>query len=221
VLISTLLLIVAVTLVKYICTIIFKGANAESIALEKSNIWFYILAVCLIPAIFEELFFRGIVFSLYEKKYGTVCAIITSSLLFALYHFSLPDFLTYFTAGIIIGFALHITGSVICAIFMHFVSNTLNIFLNNAIFKFAKDGIGNTLVIILLLALLLLVLSFWLGKLQNIYFQRAALLSNPTDENKSSFGYTSCTYGFRNTIFYTIISPPFILCIVLFIIYIL
>ena len=119
-----------------------------------------IISMIIIPAVCEELFFRGIVFSEY-RGYGTANAIIISALCFAIMHFSLQNFMIYLFAGVLLGFVTAITRSVIPAIALHLMSNTLNIYASDAFLRVTvvKNGayfIGFVLIILTAISFILM-----------------------------------------------------------------
>lgn len=81
-----------------------------------------IISFAVFPAFFEEILFRGIVFN-YYRKYGNKAAILISSLLFALLHLSLPNFLGSFLMGIIFGTVFSYTNRIIYPFITHFTVN--------------------------------------------------------------------------------------------------
>ncbi len=72
----------------------------------------------------EEVFYRGIVQSLLEKRFGFPVAIISSSVVFVLYHFGAQPFTVIgieelFTMGCVMGILYKATGTLIAPIVMH------------------------------------------------------------------------------------------------------
>ncbi len=93
------------------------------------NAWQWILTlvcICILPAIVEEVLFRGLVRQAFGC-YGDVVAILMSSLMFALFHFNLAQSVYPFLYGIILGLVVAKTGNLYYAMVMHFVNNLLTI----------------------------------------------------------------------------------------------
>lgn len=82
-----------------------------------------ILCVAALPAFFEEFILRGFVFSVYEK-HSTRAAVLFTTILFALLHSSVEDFLGILFLGGMLSFVLVRTGSLFAAMLYHFVTNT-------------------------------------------------------------------------------------------------
>ena len=91
------------------------------------NTLYLILAYAVLPAICEEFVFRGMIISEYERRSSTA-AIVLSSLFFALLHFDIARFPTYFFAGILLSLTLYASRSLIAVIVIHFCHNIIGIF---------------------------------------------------------------------------------------------
>ncbi len=79
--------------------------------------------VAVVPAICEEVLYRGYVMSAFQKSWGIWPAIIISGLLFGLYHVQLSNLIPLATLGILFAFITWISRSIIPAIVAHFVNN--------------------------------------------------------------------------------------------------
>ncbi len=84
-----------------------------------------IALVCLLPAIFEEMAFRGILLHAHEEE-GKTYAVWMTAILFAVFHFSLQNFVGPLILGIILGYLVLKTGSLYAAILGHFVHNFIS-----------------------------------------------------------------------------------------------
>ena len=117
-----LLNLLTITLLELLGKIV--PANAFS-QFDSANIWLSVFTVAVIPAIFEELFFRGAVLSSLSSD-KTIMAIFVSSLFFSIVHGSLYYFLSNFFAGIVFTVMIYITGSIFASITAHFFNNILS-----------------------------------------------------------------------------------------------
>ncbi len=86
------------------------------------------LFICLIPAIFEELFFRGILIKGLTKN-PIICSLL-SGLCFALYHFSLAQFLYQFIYGFILCLLAIKSKNILPCMLAHFLNNFIIITCN-------------------------------------------------------------------------------------------
>ena len=108
-----------------------KLLNVDSIGGLLLNL----LVIALIPAIGEELTFRGVLQqSLTRGMKNPHVAIILSAAIFSFIHFQFYGFLPRMFLGILLGYMFYITDSLWTSIVMHFVNNgsaVLVCYLNN------------------------------------------------------------------------------------------
>jgi membrane protease YdiL (CAAX protease family) len=86
-----------------------------------------ILCMALIPAIGEELFFRGVLQKILSEKIDYHVAILVASLLFSLFHFELVAFFYRFLFGVILGYLYYYTKNIFPSMLLHFVNNFTSI----------------------------------------------------------------------------------------------
>lgn len=84
----------------------------------------YFISSVILPAIVEELIFRGYILHLL-LPHGKTFAILVSGALFGVMHFYLPQLLYATVAGILIGYLVVQSGSIWCGIFLHIINNLL------------------------------------------------------------------------------------------------
>ena len=92
-------------------------------------LWKRVLTVLIlapVPAIAEELFFRGIAITEYERR-GAVRAILLSALLFSLIHFDLSNLPVYLFSGMLFALVLYATDSLIATMLLHTLYNTASL----------------------------------------------------------------------------------------------
>lgn len=130
------------------------GFTEEDI--EKSNPIFVLIyefiMVPVVPAICEELCFRGIVFRGLEER-GPVFAVIVSGFLFALFHMSPVMFFLQFIGGIAFAAIVFLTKNHIYGCIMHFTHNLFSMVyaIIMQIGENAATGLSNVAVIFLIL----------------------------------------------------------------------
>ena len=100
----------------------------------------WVLALALLPALVEELFFRGALLSGLEK-WGQGAAILVSSLCFALVHGSAANFLGPLVAGLLFGYLTVITGSLWPAVVGHLCNNLVYLWMGYVLKRYAAFGI--------------------------------------------------------------------------------
>ncbi len=83
-----------------------------------------IVVMGVIPGVCEEILFRGIIFNAF-REYGIQCAVIFSSLMFALLHMDITNFIGPFVMGIVFGVMVAKTNRLIYPIIAHFCVNAM------------------------------------------------------------------------------------------------
>ena len=74
--------------------------SAVYFEMENGNRFLTVFCSILLPAILEEIVFRGVILEEY-RSYGSVWAVTLSSLLFAMLHLSWENLLYYFFMGVV------------------------------------------------------------------------------------------------------------------------
>ncbi len=98
---------------------------------------YLVMTFAILPAVTEELLFRGIVMTSYESM-GVSTAVILSSLAFAMSHFSFVRFPVYFFAGLVLAGVLYATRSLPAAILIHSLNNAAVLFLEEFVLHIAE-----------------------------------------------------------------------------------
>lgn len=83
--------------------------------------------VALVPAFFEELFFRKGIID-FSRRFGNAFALICSSLIFAVGHFNVLQGIFAFLAGLVLGSLYLKTGNLKMSILLHFINNLVGCF---------------------------------------------------------------------------------------------
>lgn len=86
--------------------------------------------VAVIPAVGEEMFFRGLILGdLLKSRVNVVTSILVSGLLFAVVHMEYQNTLAIWALGGFLGYLYYISGSLWLPIFVHFVNNFMQVLL--------------------------------------------------------------------------------------------
>jgi len=95
----------------------------------SGDIWIgsTIFALAITPALCEELLFRGYLQRQFERSFGIVGGIVTTGVLFGLYHFRLSQAIPLAVLGIFLGWLAWRTGSLWVPVMIHFVNNGIAI----------------------------------------------------------------------------------------------
>jgi len=115
----------------------------------KQPVQYFFMIVIAAP-ILEELFFRGIILDGFLKNYKPKYAILASAFLFGVIHGNLPQGISAFLSGILIGWVYWKTNSVLPGIFMHLINNLISFISvmltpKEELFMSMRDSIGNPL----------------------------------------------------------------------------
>jgi len=87
-----------------------------------------IIAVALVPAVVEELFFRASLQKILMDWSGKpYVAIVATAILFSAFHFSYFGFLSRMSLGIVLGCIYYFSKSIWLPILMHFINNAIGI----------------------------------------------------------------------------------------------
>ncbi len=83
-----------------------------------------VFAVGIIPAVCEELLFRGCIMGSL-KKYNVLMSVVISAIIFSMIHSSISSMIFAFFSGMILGFVRIYTGYFSAAVAVHFMNNAL------------------------------------------------------------------------------------------------
>ncbi|MBQ6555252.1 MAG: CPBP family intramembrane metalloprotease [Firmicutes bacterium] len=112
------------TWVASLTSVFADNATGEAIDsyMSRYPMAYMVVSVAVMPAVFEELSFRGFMMSGY-KRCGIVKSIIFSALFFGIMHLDLYQLPYATAAGIIMGILVHYTNSIYSSMIAHFIIN--------------------------------------------------------------------------------------------------
>ena len=99
-------------------------ATSEMLPSGGPELLMQFLALCVMPAISEELLFRG-AFQGLMRPCGSAAAIFAPALLFGVLHLDLAQGLTAFACGVFLGWLAERSGSILPGMLLHLVNNAL------------------------------------------------------------------------------------------------
>lgn len=109
-------------------------------------VWVFVV-LAIIPAVGEEMFFRGVLMRFARKRTRTmVLPILFTAIVFAYSHTNIYGYLSIFLAGVLLAIIYNLTGSLWCSIIAHLFFNGLQVILtymsnsNAAIKGFLENG---------------------------------------------------------------------------------
>ena len=170
-----------------------------------------ILAYAFLPAVGEELTYRSILCSEYEKR-GVGVAIAASALTFAMLHFSFAHFLTYLFLGVLLACAMYTTRSFLAPILLHICYNIFCLFGQPYLSAFYVNAGSNEIFIFCVVVLFLLFAAFCAGEARKIYHIHA--------KKNISSDYTTALPWRRlpATILESLLSPVAAVCLIVWLI---
>lgn len=87
------------------------------------EMFFVIIVIAIVPAISEEVMFRGYIQRSFEFKMKPVWAVLITAFFFGVYHFNPYGLFPLIALGFYFGFAAYISKSLIVPMFLHFLNN--------------------------------------------------------------------------------------------------
>ncbi len=173
---------------------------------------YVLLALCILPALLEEFLFRGIIVSEYESV-SVPTAVFLSALLFALMHMSYARLPAYFFSGVVLCLTLYATRSLLAPMLVHACNNVAALFLDRYLYAAVPEiGERSVLLVFILFCVLFVSLICFALSAQNIYTAYGVTNTPSPHIRKKKRGETG---GF----FAAVGAPPFVLLIVLFVIF--
>ena len=103
----------------------------ESVLININSFSKYMLSmfiIALLPAIFEEVCFRGGLQNILTRWFRSPwVAIIVTSIIFSAFHYSYYGFLVRFALGVVLGLVFYYSGNIWLNILFHFLYNGLQV----------------------------------------------------------------------------------------------
>ena len=117
-----------------------------------------LIILAVLPAICEELIFRGIIFS-GLRQYGEIKAVFLSATLFMLIHSSVEQTVYPFFVGVVLALLMLKTNNIIYPIILHFLNNAIVVVANYISYMSSSASVFTLTVYNILFAIALLILS--------------------------------------------------------------
>ncbi len=104
----------------------FSGSEDMAISTSFVGVLIYIFSTAVMPALFEEFAFRGVVMQPL-RKYGDWFAILMSAFCFAIVHANMVQIPFAFIAGVSLGYFCIKTKSIWTSVTIHFLNNLISV----------------------------------------------------------------------------------------------
>ena len=149
ILLALIVFFASLNFINLISDLLSRGLSEPSGTVPLSNFFEFIMSVitfAVLPAVCEELLFRGLIFNGLKNKFNVSLSVIFSALIFALIHFSIFQTVYQFLIGIVLALLVHFTGSILFSMLFHFVNNFTIVLISyitkggRSIFEFATFG---------------------------------------------------------------------------------
>lgn len=95
--------------------------------IENNGLLASLFMIALVPAVFEEIVYRGMFYNEYSKE-NPLQAIFLSAFLFGIIHLNLNQFAYAFAVGIIFALIIEATDSILSTMIIHFIINGNSVF---------------------------------------------------------------------------------------------
>lgn len=171
------------TFVTFFCSLNFinmithflsQGLVAPTSSVPLANFGQFLLSIlffAVVPAVVEELLFRGLIFNGLKNSFNAKVAVILSSIIFTLIHFSIFQTVYQLILGVVLSLILLFTNSLLLTMLMHFLNNFLIVFISylsqgKSVFEFANFGVLEIVlsIVIFLVGVAIVCLIFYFVK---------------------------------------------------------
>ena len=126
-------------LIGAITNVFFKDEISDAIGLFASlSLPKALFVSALVPAITEELAFRGVILTGY-KKTPVLIGVLMSSFYFGVMHFTISQLFYAIVGGIIFAYLVKVTKSIYSSILMHFIFNGTQITIAHIAYKYTPN----------------------------------------------------------------------------------
>lgn len=133
------------------------------------NVLYLLLAYAALPALCEELVFRGMLCAALEERVGLLPTMLCSTLYFGMLHFQFRLLPMYLFAGFLLSLVLYATRSLPAAMAVHFLNNVFGLFGRPALSQFYLYTGSTQLFTFLLVCLMLVGGIFFCGEAGRCY----------------------------------------------------
>lgn len=100
-----------------------ESVNASYEVLMEQPTLLIVLVMALMPAVGEEIFFRGFMYGGLKNKYGVKWAIVISAVIFGAFHMSLVKLIPTAMLGACFAYIVYKSGSIYIGMALHFINN--------------------------------------------------------------------------------------------------
>lgn len=155
----------------WLCEVFNISYPPNPYAGTHSAILLMIIRMAIIPAIFEELMFRGIILSSL-KQYGNMLAVVVSAVLFSFVHANFAQIPFALLVGFVFGFIAIKTNSLLIPMLLHFTNNFWSCIVDIIREELGKNIDSTVILVSHIVAIILGVITvIYLIKMQKHFFK--------------------------------------------------
>ncbi len=174
--IVTLILFTSIVLLRYMGLFFLDSALVDTpgalyVPMENSSTFLVLFCNVLLPALFEESLFRGLLLEEY-RSFGSVWAISVSSVMYAMVHLSWENFLYYLLVGVVLGLITVVSDSILPALVLHIVLNFSYLYVTPSVVEYLRQAGKSPLLPYLLVAFFILLFVFLFSRMEDLYQDR-------------------------------------------------
>ncbi len=204
-----------------------KTPDVVHFSVKSENSFLQFLGIVVLPALLEEAVFRGILLKEY-RTHGSVWAVVTTTVMFAMLHLSLENFVYYLFMGAVLGAMALASNSILPPMIMHVLINAAHEYMRASVVEYLRQAGKSLFLPYVLLALFLMLFVFLFSGLEKIYRIKTAdeilesrkeLLRKELENARAMQDETvreTKKQAFVRVFREIYLSPTFIVCIVLF-----
>ena len=133
------------------------SSSSLSYELNTKNYLISIFSLAVLPAVFEELLFRGLVLKGLKNRSKSF-AIVVSTLAFTLFHLSIRQTVYPILFGLLLGLVMYNENNILYCIVLHFVNNFISLTLSYLNISISINMVIYSIIAVLLLLTYLIVL---------------------------------------------------------------
>ncbi len=197
------------------------GFKSPTVGFELNTVPSYLIslvALAVIPAVCEEMVFRGVLVNALKHK-GKVFAVVLSSVMFSIFHFSPSQLIYPICFGLILAIVYLRTNNILFPMLLHFINNALSLSI-----QYFSNGSGgefvhsmSTLIFALITLAGWIVIMMYMFKEFLHHNQKSNYKQNVSAQPKSNVTntQTSTTTKFDNWVLYGSIALMICLYIIL------
>lgn len=187
------------------------SASSAADSITSMNPVYVILTFCIVPAVCEEFVFRGVMLSEYVS-YGPCAAIIITSVLFAMAHFSFAELPARIFCGVVLAASVYMVKSLYASVILHLANNIMSVYLLPYIKRVVLQPRGVLFSVFIVTTLFLAFAVVVFREAEGVYFEYAY------DPDFEASGMSGKAPGKKNSAVGAFFSPTLIICVLFFVI---